>query len=161
MCNIWGSHNSVVEDSGLGLSGFTCLVTQHHILEDLCLEISVCLLQTFKRLCMWLIAWKDFIALGCHKSLILNKLSNFKCSYYCQSTMYELDEEEGILCQWKLLVFESVTSHEVNGKWIATKNVIFFLQCTTGPASGHGMHCFSAEVFMCVQVLTFKPFDQF
>ena len=47
---------------------------------------------------MWLIAWKDVIALG----LILHKLSNFKCSYYCQSTMYELDEERRVSCLWKL-----------------------------------------------------------
>jgi hypothetical protein len=30
--------------------------------------------------------------------------------------VYELNEEEGVSCQWKLLVFESVTSHGVNGK---------------------------------------------
>lgn len=39
---------------------------------------------------MWLITWKDFITLG----LILSKLSNFKCIYYCQSKMFELDEEK-------------------------------------------------------------------
>jgi len=38
------------------------------------------------------------------------------CIYYCQSTMFEMDEEKGMSCHWKLLVFESVTLYEVNGK---------------------------------------------
>jgi hypothetical protein len=30
--------------------------------------------------------------------------------------MCEFDEEKGVLCHWKPLVFESVTLREVNGK---------------------------------------------
>jgi len=56
MCNLWGFHSSVAEDTSLGLLGTTCPVTRHHILEDLCLEILMFLFRlSDKQLCMWLI----------------------------------------------------------------------------------------------------------
>jgi hypothetical protein len=30
--------------------------------------------------------------------------------------MFEMDEEKGVSCHWKLLVFESITLYELNGK---------------------------------------------
>jgi len=53
MCNVQGSHSSVAEDTSLGLLGTTCPVTQLHILEDLHLEISMFLLQTFRQIALY------------------------------------------------------------------------------------------------------------
>lgn len=53
MCNVWGSHSSVAEDTLLGLLGTTCPVTGHNILEDLRLEISVFLLQIFRQIALY------------------------------------------------------------------------------------------------------------
>lgn len=53
MCNVWGSHSSVSEDTSVSLLGTTCPVTWHHILEDLCLEISMFLLQSFRQAALY------------------------------------------------------------------------------------------------------------
>jgi hypothetical protein len=53
MCNVWGSHSTVAEDTSLGLLGTTCPVTQHHILEDLRLELLMFLLQTFRQTALY------------------------------------------------------------------------------------------------------------
>jgi hypothetical protein len=53
MCNVWGFHSSVAEGTSVGLLGTTCPVTQHHILEDLRLEISMFLLQIFRQIALY------------------------------------------------------------------------------------------------------------
>jgi len=52
MCNVWGFHSSVAEGISLGLLGTTCPVTQHHILEDLRLEILMFSFQTFRQMAL-------------------------------------------------------------------------------------------------------------
>jgi len=53
MCNVWGSHSIVAEDTSLGLLGTACPVTHHHILQDLRLEILMFLLQTLRHVALY------------------------------------------------------------------------------------------------------------